>query len=248
LGDKLKMNQVNTVIFDLDDTLRYNDPHAHAFFCDFVESLGTPLTSEQRRASQRWEHTYWASSNSLSKDIEDFTEGSEAFWLNYSTRHLRALGLAKDQAAQLAADVHRHMRDNYVPRSHIPNENIEALVDLRSAGFKLGVITNRPKPIHDEVNNLRLDTYLDFFLTAAQLGAYKPNPMIFENLLRFIGKSASEVVYIGDNYYADIVGARNARIRPILLNWNALYDQTDCEEITSLNELTEILQATPIQG
>ncbi|MGH2583150.1 MAG: HAD family hydrolase [Anaerolineales bacterium] len=242
------MEQVNTVLFDLDDTLRYNDPHAHTFFCDYVQSLGIRLTAGQRRVSQRWEHTYWASSNQLTSDIEDFVEGSEGFWLNYSSRHLQALGVPKDQADHLAADVHRHMRDNYEPRSYIPNENIEALSGLRRAGFKLGVITNRPKPIHSEMNTLNLDTYLDFFLTAAQLGAYKPDPTIFNNLLAFIGRPASDVVYVGDNYYADIVGARNAGIRPILLNWNALYDKTDCEEITSLRQLPEILQPAPIRN
>jgi putative hydrolase of the HAD superfamily len=242
------MNRVNTVLFDLDDTLRYNDPHAHAFFCDYVQSLGIPLTAEQRRRGQRWEHTYWASSKELTSDIEDFIEGSEGFWLNYSKRHLRALGVPKHQAEQSAADVQGHMRDNYAPRSHIPAENIEALADLRAAGFKLGVITNRPKPIHDEMNKLNLDTYLDFFLTAAQLGAYKPDPMIFRKVLAFIDKPAHEVVYVGDNFYADIVGARNAGIRPILLNWNALYDQTDCEVITSLRQLPEILQTAPIRN
>jgi len=42
---------IRTIVFDLDDTLRYNEPHAHAFISDFAETLrGRPLTPEERRA------------------------------------------------------------------------------------------------------------------------------------------------------------------------------------------------------
>ncbi|MEX1071654.1 MAG: HAD family hydrolase [Anaerolineales bacterium] len=235
------------IVFDLDDTLRYNDPHAHGFFCDYAETLVDRLTLEQRRTSQRWEHTYWASSIDLQTDIETFQQGSDEFWLNYSKRHLQALGLPADTAQTHASSLHAHMRDNYEPKSRVRPETLQALRSLKEAGHSLGVITNRSKPIHTEMHDLGLDHYLDFYLTAAQLGAYKPRREIFDNLLKFISRSADEIIYVGDNYYADVLGARNAGIRPILLNWNGLYSDVDCEEIKSLAELPNILQLAPVQ-
>lgn len=32
----LRASTITTIVFDLDDTLRYNDPHAHDFFCDYA--------------------------------------------------------------------------------------------------------------------------------------------------------------------------------------------------------------------
>jgi putative hydrolase of the HAD superfamily len=242
----LKPKTITTIVFDLDDTLRFNDPHAHSFFCDYAESLSKPLNLEQRRASQRWEHSYWATSDDLLADLKAFGEGNETFWLNYSQRHLLALGLDPDEAQQLAPQAHAHMHQNYKPTSRVHPETLLALQTLRSSGYHVGLLTNRPKPAHAEMHAIGLDTYLDFFLTGSQLGAYKPHKENFENLRKFLNISTGEMIYVGDNYYADVVGARNAGVLPILLNWNGLYADVDCLEIKSIPELLTILQPEAI--
>ncbi len=242
----LQARNITTIVFDLDDTLRFNEPRANSFFCDYAESLGQPFNLEQRRASQRWEHSYWATSDELVADLKAFGEGGEAFWLNYSQRHLQALDFNIEKAQQLAAQVHAHMHQNYKPVSRVHPETLWALQTLQDAGYKVGLLTNRPKPAHAEMHAIGLDTYLDFFLTASQLGASKPNKEIFENLLKFLNIAAGEMIYVGDNYYADVIGARNAGILPILLNWNGLYVDVDCLEIKSIPELLTILQPEAI--
>lgn len=234
--------QITTLVFDLDDTLRYNDPHAHNFFCDFADTLGSPSTRGQRRSAQRWEHEYWASSTDLLSDIRAYTEGTDAFWLNYSRRHLQALGFDPSEAERLAPAAQAHMRENYRPVSHVRPETIQALKEMRAAGYSLGLITNRSKPIYNEMHETGLDLHLDFYLTGSQLGAYKPRKEIFENLVAFSGHSSGELLYIGDNYYADVLGARNAGIEAVLLNWNGLYSDVDCTEIRSIPELLPLLQ------
>ena len=47
--------------------------------------------------------------------------------------------------------------------------------------------------------------------------AYKPHREIFDEALRFSGCTPGEVVHIGDSYDTDVVGARGAGIRPVLL-------------------------------
>lgn len=234
--------QITTILFDLDDTLRYNDPHAHNFFCDFAETLGSPSNRERRREAQRWEHRYWASSDDLLADIQAYSEGTETFWLNYSRRHLQALGFQLADAERLAPLAHAHMRDAYNPVSRVRPETIEALSDLRKVGYLLGVITNRSKPIYNEMLENGLDLHFDFYLTGSQLGAYKPRKEIFENLVSFTGHSKDELLYVGDNYYADVLGARNAGIETVLLNWNGLYPDVDCPTIDSIPELLPLLQ------
>ena len=91
----LDPKSIRTIVFDLDDTLRYNEPHAHAFISDFAETLrGRPLTQVERRAGQRWEHQYWASSKELTTDITAYKEGTQEFWVNYGVRSLRYRGAA----------------------------------------------------------------------------------------------------------------------------------------------------------
>lgn len=47
--------------------------------------------------------------------------------------------------------------------------------------------------------------------------AYKPRRKIFDEALRVSGCTPGEVVHIGDSYDTDVVGARGAGIRPVLL-------------------------------
>lgn len=241
----LDVRPIQTIVFDLDDTLRYNEPHAHAFISDFAETLrGRPLTQEERRAGQRWEHQYWASSAELKADITAYKEGTQEFWVNYGVRSLLALGFADADAQQYAAQVHAYMRENYSPISHVLPETRAALISLRQRGYRIGLLTNRPRPVHAEMNALALDLHMDFFLAASQLGAYKPDKQIFLRMLAFLNTPAESVLYIGDNYYADILGARQAGLQCILLNWNELYHNPDCDQIRRIDELLALLPGT----
>jgi HAD superfamily hydrolase (TIGR01509 family) len=236
------LSHIRTVVFDWDDTLRTNHPHAHHFFCEFVEGATGPLDAQTRRAAQLWEHRYWATSPDLLNDFSAHEEMSEMFWLNYSRRHLLALGLSEQEAEPLAPAAHAHMREHYKPVNHLHPDALETLTQLRAAGYALGVITNRSRVIYQDMHELGLDLHFDFYLTGGQLGAYKPQREIFDKLLEFIRQPADHVLYVGDNYYADVLGARNAGINAVLLNWSGLYSDADCLTINSLSELPQVLQ------
>lgn len=239
---------ITTIIFDLDDTLRYNEPHAHAFISDFAATLrDKPLTVAERRASQRWEHSYWANSDDLLNDIAKYTEGTPEFWLSYSRRSLRSLGFNPELAEQYSMQLREYMRGNYKPVDKVHPETLHTLEELRRRGYTTGLLTNRPKPIHAEMHRIALDLHMDFFLTASQLGAYKPNKEIFDGVLKFVGLPADRVLYVGDNYYADIIGARNAGLHCLLLNWNDLYENPDCDQIKAISELLTIFQPEAVR-
>ena len=44
-------------------------------------------------------------------------------------------------------------------------------------------------------------------------------------------------VYVGDNYYIDIVGARNVGITPILIDPENIFPDAECKVIRTLSEL-----------
>ncbi|MCH7480170.1 MAG: hypothetical protein IIC79_02135, partial [Chloroflexi bacterium] len=58
-------NGITTILFDLDDTLRHNDPRGHHFFWEYAAILGAPNSEEDRWRAQRWAFEYWADSNHL---------------------------------------------------------------------------------------------------------------------------------------------------------------------------------------
>lgn len=245
---ELDPTPITTIVFDLDDTLRYSQPHAHQFACDFAETLlGRPLTPDERRVGQRWEHRYWASSDDLRADVAKYGESTNEFWLNYSRRNLLAMGFSPEQAKQEAPKLNAYMREHYNPVSLIHPETAATLAELRRRGYQVGLLTNRPRPIHREMHEFALDLHMDFFLTASQLGAFKPRKEIFLRLLDFLGLPREQVLYVGDNYYADILGARNAGLQCLLLNWNKLYEDPDCDQIESITELLSIFEPETVK-
>ena len=71
----------------------------------------------------------------------------------------------------------------------------------------------------------------------------KPDSHIFNYTLAAVGVSAAEVVHVGDTYAADIVGARDVGIRPVLLDRDGTQASRWKETIQNLSELPELLKA-----
>lgn len=66
--------------------------------------------------------------------------------------------------------------------------------------------------------------------------AYKPHREIFDGALRLSGCAAEEAVHIGDSYDTDVVGARSAGIRPVLLTREHRREYNDVEAVDDLTQ------------
>ncbi len=127
-----------------------------------------------------------------------------------------ALGVDVTEAIDLAPKVSDYMGEFYKPEVYVPEEAFALLTTLKESGYVLGVVSNREEPFLEELKNLKLDSYFHFTLAAGEVKSYKPEPLIFERALEIAGTSAPETMYIGDNYFADIVGSRRAGLMPVL--------------------------------
>lgn len=236
-----RSNGITTILFDLDDTLRHNDPKGHNFFWDFAESLGAPASTEDRRRAQMWAYQYWADSDHLLEDLQTHGRGEEAFWHNYTMRHLMAMGCTPEQAQDYTPQIREHFDRNYDPDDIVLPEARETLQELHAAGYTLAVVTNRNEPVDEYLKELGLGGYFDFTLAGGEINTWKPKPGIFQAALERASAKPEQAVYVGDNYYADIVGARNAGILPILLDAHNHFPEADCLVIRSLTELQGVL-------
>lgn len=82
----------------------------------------------------------------------------------------------------------------------------------------------------------------DGHVTASAAGAAKPDPRIFAHLLREAGVAPAEVLHIGDDPLADVVGAMQAGMQAIWLNresraWPAEFAQPP----RTISTLAEVL-------
>lgn len=240
----LSTNGIRAVLFDMDGTLRENKPGSTQTFLDQAARLGAPDSAENRLRATRWAHYYWAQSPELLQDLETFEPLLEdAFWVNFATRQLEAFGCSTEQAAALAPQMHEYMKAEHRPEDWVPPEVPETLQTLKEAGFRLGVLSNRRQSCDEQLETLGLIRFFDSTLVAGEVACWKPEPEIFHHALKRLGTTAAETVYVGDNYYADVVGAQRAGLRPVLVDRDGLFPEASCTIIRSIGELPAVLAA-----
>jgi len=235
-------NGIKAIFFDLDGTLRHSVPSGGDVLTDYVISLGLRVNDEDRRRAMRWEHEYWASSADLREDLVAHSHDSDNFWIEYSRRRLVALGASPAWAKEFAPKASAHMGKEYRPASIVPDDVRRTLPKLKQAGYFMAVLSNRDKPFGEILESHNLNEFFEYSLAAGEVDIYKPEPGVFEHALKQTNLTAGETVYIGDNYYADVVGARNAGLRPILYDPIGIFPDPDCPTIKSFDELTSTLK------
>ncbi len=232
-------NGIRAILFDLDGTLRHHTPTGGSFFTEYALSLGVPISEEDRIRAERWEHYYFANSPEIQIDSKKFKE--EGFWTNFGRRRLIALGVPSKRAELLAPKFSEHMHTSYKPVVHVPEDARALLSRLNEEGFILGVVSNRTHPFQEELQDLDLAQYFKFSLAGGEVNSFKPNTGIFLAAVGRAGTSAAETIYVGDNYFADIVGSRRAGLRPVLYDPSRLFPEAECDIIQSFEQFPKLL-------
>jgi HAD superfamily hydrolase (TIGR01662 family) len=241
---------VRAVLFDLDGTLRHNIPSSNHTFFDYAAQLGAADSSEQRLRTIRWVHYYWAQSPELMGDLEIYHTLSDEFWTFYAERTLTVFGCPPEQARTLAPQIHQRMSEEYDPLDHVPPEVHQTLQTLRDAGLRLAVVSNRDSAFEEQLEALELNQYFEFAIAAGVLDLWKPEAGIFLHAVERLGVTPEQTMYVGDNYFADVVGAQNAGLKPVLIDPEGVFNDHveclgDCNVIRCMPELLNLLQLAP---
>ena len=84
--------------------------------------------------------------------------------------------------------------------------------------FRLGLLTNftHPPAVRRILDLLGLPSFFQTVLVSGELGFRKPHPSVFNQLVDQLGVKAEEVLFVGDDPEADVQGALQAGLRPVL--------------------------------
>lgn len=233
---------IKAIFFDLDGTLRHSVPSGGDVLTDYVVTLGLRINREDRIRGLRWEHLYWANSVDLRDDLIAHSGETENFWIEYSRRRLISLGASREWALAYAPKVSLHMGAEYKPESIVPDDVRRALAQLKQAGYLMAVLSNRNEPFQETLETHRISEFFDFSLAGGEVDAYKPEPGLFEHALKRADLTAQEAIYVGDNYFADVVGSRRAGLTPVLYDPRGIFPEADCTTIKSFDELNSVIK------
>ena len=88
----------------------------------------------------------------------------------------------------------------------------ELILSLRRNRFKLGLLSDSPFVI-PKLISLNLSDVWDEILTADMVGSLKPNSKPFLDISHKIGIKPNDILYVGNSYKYDIVGANNVGMK-----------------------------------
>ncbi|MBV8950103.1 MAG: HAD hydrolase-like protein [Actinobacteria bacterium] len=164
-------------------------------------------------------------------------------WSTYLDAYVDACALPEETRD----DVHRHLDSEFADAALwlrvAPGcrEGIRALADT---GVRLGLISNADGLIGERLRELEIlqvgpgvGVEVECVIDSGVVGVMKPDPRIFHLALDALGLDARDAWYVGDLPGIDVVGARRAGLRPVLMDPLALHQGADFERVASLSEL-----------
>ena len=228
------IESVSTILFDLDGTLVFHQPDSFDIVSDYCRDIGQPLDAEATRRGRRTRHEYFVDP-AIRSELDGLSR--EEFWHHFNRHLLAAVGVTGD-LDRLAREVTARFADVDMVY-HCPGNGCEALRGLQERGYRLGLLTNRENVgrFQEILEQFGLQRYFRMVLSAGEVGVSKPHPGIFRAALDRMAASAKESLYVGDNYWADVLGAERAGIRPVLLDPLGLFPEAECTVLERLEEL-----------
>lgn len=108
--------------------------------------------------------------------------------------------------------------------------------------YALHIITNGFEEVqHIKMNHSGLQPFFRNVITSEGAGFKKPSAEIFHFALAQSGAKARESVMIGDDFFADIIGAKSVGMTQVFLNLDNLqHDEDITHEINRITDLKQI--------
>ncbi len=128
----------------------------------------------------------------------------------------------------------------WIPFDHVKDE----LIKLSDKGFRLGVISNWDKTAVPILDMHGLTPLFENIIISSEVGFEKPSVEIFNIALDQAKISAEDCLYVGDNYYDDGIGSKNAGMDFVIINsfgTLGVEEIKDCAIVPDITHLREFL-------
>lgn len=163
-------------------------------------------------------------------------EHDDEIWFRFTERIVRGMGGDADSAYACAVEITRgwERHENFELYDDVP----AALALVRSAGLRVGLVSNSSRDVGDFARHHGLD--VDAGISSFHHGRTKPHASIFRAVLDLLAVEPAEAVMVGDTIADDIEGALALGMRAILLDRRGAHAEFE-PRIEALNELPPLL-------
>ena len=195
---------IRAVCLDIDDTLIDFTSTARQALYDLI-GRDDMWTCWQRTTD---EHVARVVAGELSYEVMH-RERTKAFFAD--------LGALIDD--DLVADVEQRRCTRLSAAWRLFDDTLPCLDWLRAAGVRLAAVTNASGPHQRaKLERLGIGRFFDSVVIAGELGAAKPDPVIFHTACARLEVAPDAAMHVGDLLDADAIGARDAGLHGVWLD------------------------------
>jgi HAD superfamily hydrolase (TIGR01549 family) len=161
---------------------------------------------------------------------EEFKEVTNAIWVSEA---LCSLGFkVTPQDARVKAALNVFFQD-FIDSMQL-REGAKKLLQQTAAEYKVGLISNftHAPVIHRSLRKVGIQHYFNAIVVSDEVGCRKPCGGIFQEILRRLGVTAQEAVFVGDSPLEDIKGAKDAGLGTIFVvsQFNSFEDLAESKQ------------------
>jgi putative hydrolase of the HAD superfamily len=230
---------IRAVFFDAGETLVYPHPSFAEVFSEVLREGGhviDPATVQEvvSAYSHRFTESLLTGEGRL---WSTSPERSRKMWRSVYDHFLTEVGAPRDRHDHLFERLYTRFTDLSTYRLH--PDALPVLDRLRRTGLILGLISNFEEWLERLLEALEVGHYFDVTVISGIEGVEKPDPEIFRIALGRAGVAPGEAVYVGDHPFFDVDPAREAGLRPVLIDRRGRHSDADADavRITSLEDL-----------
>ncbi len=193
------------ILLDAGGTLLHPNPTYEKIYKEVLDIHGIPKTEMEIDGAVL---RVLSKFNEQSESNEDY-QLQPSFW---GPAVLRELGL--EENAELLKDLLTAISTKV--KMVIAQSTIDICTTLNQRGYRLGIVSNWNGILADVLRGHDVLDLFESIVTSVEVGYAKPHRRLFEAALEDMEVSASEVVFVGESYAADMVGARRMQMKKIL--------------------------------
>lgn len=228
----MKSKVIRAILFDFGGTLAEMSPAREDIFLKSIKPFGlNPKKTALRDAYRMVDFCYKYSSVAVRSPSE-----KEEFYRMYNMKICAALGMSG-----YFEKIQPGLRHNFkkLRRWKLINGVKGVLSGLKRQDLRMGIVANWDTGLGELSDELGIRNFFDGIIASQDAGLEKPDPKIFLQAMAGLNidkKDAGSVIYLGNEYESDVVGARSAGMRPVLIDRCGFYPYADCPRFSSLGK------------
>jgi len=194
--------RIEAVVFDLFITL--TDWEAERCRPQFMDELAAALGADPTAFSSLMRETF-------TERVAGDLGGARSTFSTLAAR--LGCDLSPEDLDRVMALRHDQHRRTLTPRAGV----LDAISDLRTAGYAIGVLTDCTAETPELWPSLPYAAVVDAVAFSCVVGHRKPHPAGYHEVARKLGVATNECLYVGDGSSAELTGATSVGMTAVLV-------------------------------